>query len=106
MYVVAGISGKTGSVVAQTLLSAGEKIRVVVRDAAKGEPWRARGAEVALAALDDAPAVGRALEGAAGAYLLSPQNPASADPISDGWRIADAIARAVESSRVPHVVFL
>jgi uncharacterized protein YbjT (DUF2867 family) len=106
MYVVAGVSGKTGSVVAETLLSAGKKVRVIVRDAAKGELWRARGADVAVASLDDALSLGRALEGATGAYLLSPQDPASADPISDGWRIGDAMARAVETRHVPHLVFL
>jgi uncharacterized protein YbjT (DUF2867 family) len=92
-------------VVADTLLRAGRPVRVVVRDEAKGAPWRARGAEVAVASLDDAEALERALRGAEGAYLLSPQTLTSPDPITEGWRIADAIARAVDSG-IGHVVLL
>ena len=106
MYVVAGVSGKTGAVVADALLRAHKRVTVVVRDVAKGAPWRARGAEVAVASLDDPQALARALAGATGAYLLSPQDMRSADPISDGWRMADAIARAVEGSALPHLVLL
>ncbi len=53
MYVIAGVSGNTGKVVADTLLAQGKKVRVVVRDAQKGEAWKKRGAEVAVAELDD-----------------------------------------------------
>jgi uncharacterized protein YbjT (DUF2867 family) len=106
MYVIAGVSGRTGAIVAETLLQAGQRVRVVVRDPAKGEKWRARGAEVAVASLEDEPALARALAGATGAYLLSPQDPASPDPITTGWRIAHAVARAIERSAVGHVVLL
>jgi uncharacterized protein YbjT (DUF2867 family) len=106
MYVVAGVSGRTGSVVASALLEAGKPTRVIVRDAAKGERWRDRGAEVAVASLEDEQALGRALEGAVGAYLLSPQDPRSPDPITAGWKIAHAVARALEKGTVKHLVFL
>lgn len=46
MYVVTGVTGNTGSVVAKALLDAGKQVRVVVRDAAKGKPFADRGAEV------------------------------------------------------------
>src|SRR5437016_5265158 len=72
MYVVAGVSGNTGKVVAETLLSQKKPVRVIVRDAAKGAAWKARGAEVAVAELDDVPALTKALAGAEGAYLLLP----------------------------------
>jgi uncharacterized protein YbjT (DUF2867 family) len=81
-------------------------VKVLVRDQAKGDPWRARGAEVVLASLDDAEALGQALAGAEGAYLLSPQDMRSPDPITDGWRIADAIARAVAAQATAHLVLL
>jgi uncharacterized protein YbjT (DUF2867 family) len=106
MYAVAGVSGRTGSVVADALLRANRPVRVIVRDEAKGATWRARGAEVAVASLDDAPSLGRALAGTEGAYLLSPQAMTSPAPITDGWRIADAIARAVDGSGVRHLVLL
>jgi uncharacterized protein YbjT (DUF2867 family) len=106
MYIVAGATGKTGAIVADALLGAGEKVRVLVRDAARGEKWRARGAEVAIGSLDQERELARALDGAKGAYLLSPQDPRSADPISAGWRIAHAVANAVAQSGLGHLVFL
>src|SRR5580704_10595228 len=53
MFAVAGVSGHTGKVVAETLLAQDKAVRVIVRDAAKGEEWKKRGAEVAFADLDD-----------------------------------------------------
>ncbi|MGK3985901.1 NmrA family NAD(P)-binding protein [Sorangium sp. So ce136] len=106
MFAVAGVTGNTGSVVARELLAAGEKVRVIVRDAAKGQAWKAKGADVAVAPLDDAAAVARALEGVKGAYLLSPTSVASADPLGESRAQVEAMARAVAASAVPHVVFL
>ena len=45
-YVVAGVTGHTGSVVAQTLLDSGRKVRVLIRDPHKAERWKKRGAHV------------------------------------------------------------
>ncbi|MEO1568758.1 MAG: NAD(P)H-binding protein, partial [Pseudomonadota bacterium] len=49
MFVISGATGKTGSVVAQTLLDQGQAVRVIVRSEEKGTPWKAKGAEVAVA---------------------------------------------------------
>src|SRR5580704_17860644 len=72
MYVITGVSGNTGSHAATALLAAGQPVRVVVRDAKKGEAWKARGAEVAIADVGDAGALAAALVGAKAAYLLLP----------------------------------
>jgi uncharacterized protein YbjT (DUF2867 family) len=106
MYVIAGVTGRTGGVAADQLLNAGKSVRVIVRDASRARAWRDRGAQVAVASLDDADALARALEGATGAYLLYPASLTSADPLGEGWRTADAIARAVDRSGLPHLVFL
>ena len=106
MFVIAGVSGNTGSIVASTLLEQGKKVRVIVRDAAKGESWKARGAEVAVTSVDDEDGLTKALEGAAGAYLLSPPDMASQDFIAQKRTSVDTIARAIERSKVGHVVFL
>ena len=74
VYAITGVSGRTGSAAAEALLSGGQQVRVVVRDAAKGAAWKARGAEVAVADLADPAALAGALAGAAGAYLLVPPN--------------------------------
>jgi uncharacterized protein YbjT (DUF2867 family) len=105
-YVVAGVTGNTGSVVAHTLLSAGEKVRVIVRAAEKGEPFRRAGAEVAVADLGDARALTRALAGARAAYLLLPPALQAPDVVAHQATVAEAIATGVQTARVPHVVFL
>jgi uncharacterized protein YbjT (DUF2867 family) len=106
MYVVAGVSGKTGGAVASQLLARGLPVRALVRDPAKAAAWRARGAEVAVAALDDRPALAQALAGAAGLYALLPEDPTDVDFRGRRLRIADALAAAVEAARVPAVALL
>jgi NAD(P)H dehydrogenase (quinone) len=72
MYAVTGITGQVGGAVARHLLAAGQPVRGVVRDEAKGANWKARGCEVALADLADPTAVASALQGVAAAFVLIP----------------------------------
>jgi uncharacterized protein YbjT (DUF2867 family) len=104
-FAVAGVSGNTGKAAAETLLALGHQVRVIVRDAAKGEPWRAKGAEVALADLRDVGALATALEGVDGAYLLVPPLMA---PGFRAWQaeVGGALVAAAEAARANHVVFL
>lgn len=107
MYMVTGATGNTGKVVAQTLLERGQRVRVVVRDAAKAEPLKSQGAEVAVADLGHAQALTEALRGAQGAYLMLPPPPPSATGVLESRRhMADALAQAVRDSGVPRVVAL
>ncbi len=105
-YVIAGVTGNTGKVAAEALLAKGKKVRVVVRDAKKGESWAARGAEVAVADLGDAAALAKAFAGAEGAYVLVPPNMAVEKFRDYQLATIDAIAKAVAEARVPHVVLL
>jgi uncharacterized protein YbjT (DUF2867 family) len=106
MFVVAGVTGNTGKIVADTLLAKGAKVRVLVRDAAKGDPWKARGAEVAVAELNDVAALTKALAGAKGAYLLLPPKYGVDDLVGAQKQTTDAIVTAVAASNVEHVVLL
>lgn len=107
MFVVTGVSGNTGSVVASTLLAAGKPVRVVVRDAKKGETWAAKGAEVAIAELSDRKAFAAALQGAAGAYILMPPFAWSATGIpAERAALSAAISGAVADAKPGHVVLL
>jgi uncharacterized protein YbjT (DUF2867 family) len=105
-YAIAGVTGHVGSAAAEALLASGAKVRVIVRDAAKGEPWKAKGAEVAVASLDDRAALTRAFEGVAGAFVLLPPNVASLTPIEDNAKRTAVIAEAVRAAKLPHVVLL
>lgn len=106
MFVVAGISGNTGSVVANTLLDRKAPVRVLVRDAAKAEAFKARGAEVAVAELGDQAALTEALRGAKGAYLLIPPRHGAPAPLEENRALAATMAAAVAAAKVPHVVVL
>lgn len=107
MFLVAGVSGNTGSKVADALLKKGEPVRVVVRDAAKGEPWKARGAEVAVGSLADVDFVVKAFEGIASAYLLVPPQMQAADPIAASKKIIDGYVEALaQNDHLETVAFL
>lgn len=106
MFIVLGASGNTGKVVAETLLTQKKKVRVVLRDAAKGQAWKEAGADVSIADVEDGAALKRAFSGAEGAYVLLPPNFSSSQVRVDNNRRASAIAAAVEAAGVPHVVML
>lgn len=106
MFVVAGVSGHVGSVVAEQLLAKGQKIKVIVRDAGKGAGWSKRGAEVAVGSLGDEAFLTGALRGASGFFVLSPPNFAAADFYGFQRELAATIGAAVKASGVPHVVML
>lgn len=106
MFVIAGATGNTGGVVADTLLAQGQPVTVLVRDARKADPWRAKGAQIAAASLEDSKAVAAALAGAEGGYLLVPPNYKTEDLLRYGFAVGDALAEAVKSSGIPHVVLL
>ena len=106
MFAIAGVSGHTGAVVADTLLSKGQKVRVIVRSAEKGAAWQKKGAEVAVADLGDVAALTKALTGATGAYLLSPPNFAAADFLADRTALIANMAKAITASGLKNLVFL
>ena len=106
IYAIAGVSGNTGSVVADTLLAQGIRVRVIVRDAAKGAAFAARGAEVVVASLSDGAALTRALTGVDGAYLLLPPDVVTLTPLEDNAKRTAILAEAIRAAKVPHVVLL
>jgi uncharacterized protein YbjT (DUF2867 family) len=93
-------------VVADILLKAGNPVRVVVRDKAKGEAWKKRGAEVALADFADAAALTRAFSGASGVYLMTPPLDQAQDMIEERKPMIAALVKAAKDAAVPHVVVL
>ncbi|MDH4305551.1 MAG: NmrA family NAD(P)-binding protein [Nitrospira sp.] len=106
MFVVVGATGNTGSAVVDTLLSKKQPVRVVVRSADKGVAWKAKGADVAVASLDDVSALTKAFEGATGVYLMVPPNYGATAWLSDQQARMDRAAEAVVKSGVSHVVYL
>jgi uncharacterized protein YbjT (DUF2867 family) len=106
MYVVLGATGHTGSIIANTLLLKGERVRVVGREASRLERFVRKGAEGFTANVSDAAALTEAFSGARAAYLMVPPNMTSLDYRADQERESDAIAKAVKDSGLHYAVFL
>ena len=106
MFVIAGVTGHVGGVAATELLAQKQKVKVIVRDAAKGKEWSTRGAELAVGKLDDANFLAGALKGATGFFTLLPPDYSAPDVFAYQKKASDAIAQAVKQSGVPLVVVL
>ncbi|MDB5584640.1 MAG: nmrA-like family protein [Bradyrhizobium sp.] len=106
MYAITGITGKVGSVVANTLLAAGLPVRAVVRDAEKGKAWAAKGCEVAIASSTDAGAMAKAFAGTAGVFFMTPPDYDPAPGFPESVRIIAAVTAAIEEAKPGKVVFL
>jgi NAD(P)H dehydrogenase (quinone) len=74
MYAIMGISGRVGGAIAENLLAQGEQIRAIVRNPEKAARWRDRGAEIAIADVDDPDALASAFAGMDGVFLMVPPN--------------------------------
>jgi NAD(P)H dehydrogenase (quinone) len=107
MFVITGITGKVGSIAANTLLDAGQQVRAVVRSEEKGAPWRARGCEIVVVPeADNSDALAHAFAGADGVFLMNPPNYDSAPDFADSRRRAEASAKAIADVRPGRVVLL
>jgi uncharacterized protein YbjT (DUF2867 family) len=106
MFVIAGATGHVGGTAARELLAQKQKVKVIVRDAAKGKDWAAKGAEVAVGELGDTAFLTGALKGATGFFTLLPPDFGASDVFTGQKKLADAITAAVKQSGVPHVVLL
>ena len=106
MYVVLGATGHTGSVISNSLLLKGEKVRVVGRDAARLGRFVRKGAEAFTANVSDAAALTKTFAGARAAYLMLPPSMTSQDYRADQERESDAIAKAVTESGLQYAVQL
>jgi uncharacterized protein YbjT (DUF2867 family) len=106
MYVVTGATGNTGRVVANRLLDQGKKVRVIGRSAERLQPFVARGAEGFVADVSDQDALAKAFTGAEAVYAVIPPNLTSQDYRSEQSRVSNAIAGALEHTRVKYAVSL
>jgi uncharacterized protein YbjT (DUF2867 family) len=102
MYVVLGSSGNTGSIIANFLLSKGQKVRVVGRDVGRLQGFVRKGAEVFTADVSDAASLIKAFRGARAAYVMLPP----LNSREEQERQSDAIAKAVKDSGLRCAVHL
>jgi uncharacterized protein YbjT (DUF2867 family) len=102
MYVILGASGNTGSIIADFLLSKGQKVRVVGRDVRRLQRFVRKGAEPFPADMTDVAALTKAFSGARAAYAILPPLRSR----EEQERQSDAIAKAVKESGLHHAVHL
>lgn len=106
MFSITGITGQVGGAVARTLLASNQPIRAVVRDAAKGAAWAARGCEIALAEMNDPAALAAAFAGAEGVFVLLPSNFDPSPDFSETRKTLSALRTALAAARPARIVCL
>lgn len=106
MYVVFGASGQTGSAVADTLLEKNLPARVVLRSDKTAAAWRAKGADVAFADLNDTNAMTDAMRDADAVYAMNPPALNVADMFAVAREIGERYIEAIKNSGARKVVVL
>ena len=106
MYAITGITGKVGGALARTLLSVGQPVRAVVRDAARARSWAERGCEVVTADMDDAASLTAAFEGTQGVFILPPSDFDPSPGFPGARTVIDAVRGALQLAGPEKVVCL
>jgi uncharacterized protein YbjT (DUF2867 family) len=106
MFVVTGITGKVGAVVARSLLAADQPVRAVVRDRSRGAPWARLGCDVAVADVSDAESLTAAFAGAAGVFAMLPPVFDPTPGFPEAMRFIDPLRAALERAQPAKVVAL
>src|SRR5258705_6029559 len=106
MHAITGITGKVGGAVARALLSAGQRVRAVVREADKGRSWSDLGCEVAIAEMEDGEALSRAFTDATGVFVLPPPIFDPEPGFPEAKAVISAVRRALDVTRTAKVVCL
>src|SRR6202521_3481018 len=102
MHEILGASGNNGSIIANSLLSEGRKVRVMGRDVGRLQRFVRQGAEAFTATVSDAAALTKAFSGARAAYLMLPP----AKSREEQERDSDGIAKALKESGLRYPVHL
>ena len=106
MYVITGASGNTGKVIANALLDAGKKVRVLGRDAEKVKELTDKGAEAAIGNLEDIDFLTKAFGGGLAVYAMIPPNFQTDDYRGYQNNVADAQIEAAKNAGVKYIVTL
>lgn len=106
MFAITGITGQVGSVTATCLLDAGQTVRAVLRDPAKGVAWARRDCELAVADMTDAAALARAFADVDGVFLLIPPVFDPAPGFPEVRSVIAALQEACSRARPARIVCL
>jgi len=106
MYTIMGVTGQVGSEVACQMLAAGKPVRAVVRSAEKGESWASQGCDVAIADVDDLPALTQAFQNSTAVFVLLPPNFSPSEGFPETRKVIAHLHDALAAARPGKVVCL
>jgi len=106
MYTIIGATGNIGSVIARTLLSKGQKVRVVGRSPGHLQTFVQRGAEAYVGNVTDPHAMTAALTGARAAFLMVPPAITSPDYRAVQEKTTDTLSAAVKTAGLEYALNL
>jgi NAD(P)H dehydrogenase (quinone) len=106
MFAVTGITGKVGTAVARSLLSADQPVRAVVRDRSRGGPWAQLGCDIAVADLSDTEALTAAFAGTAGVFAMVPPVFDPAPGFPEAMAFINSLGAALARAKPDRVVAL
>jgi uncharacterized protein YbjT (DUF2867 family) len=101
VFAVAGVTGHVGGAVAEELLAAGHKVRGIVRsvESEASKKLATKGVELFEATFGDVIGLTKAFTGAEGAFILTPPEAGSVDPLGDTERYGEAFKKAIIAAK-------
>lgn len=106
MDIILGATGRVGSALVGALLENGRSVRAVVRNANKAEVLHRLGASIAVADFADARTVRAAFDGGDSVFIVTAEDPASADGVAEATAFLDACRDAVRTTGIRRAVGL
>ncbi|MEW6734319.1 MAG: SDR family NAD(P)-dependent oxidoreductase [Acidobacteriota bacterium] len=106
MYAITGASGQTGKRIAEQLLKAGKKVRVIGRNIKSLASLEKQGAQPFVCDLTDSQRLKEAFSGVQAIYAMEPPNISSLDYRAFQDQVVDAMASAIVAAGVPFAVTL
>ena len=106
MFLVIGITGRTGGSVARHLLAQGNQVRALVRTPAKAIEWADAGVALIEGDLRDSEAIRRALRDVEGAFFMLPPNYTPSPDFKEAKVLIGAYAKALRLADLPCLVVL
>ncbi|WP_407572816.1 NmrA family NAD(P)-binding protein [Deinococcus altitudinis] len=106
MFLVMGITGRIGSLVARQLLAQGKQVRALVRDRAKAIEWANQGVELIVGEWHDADAMIQALQDTDGAFIMLPPVYQPSRDFTESTVLIEAYVTALRAVPLPKLVVL
>ena len=106
LVTVTGATGHIGSGIVEHLLAGGHRVRGIIRNQEKFAPFAKRGAESRVGDLADTEFLTEAFHGSDAVFVMIPPDQTVKDLRAEQRRIADNLAKAIETAGVKHAVAL